>query len=324
MFSFKNFFSGSAPETPPQVVHPTFEAERIAALTPALARWKAFIKELDGEIVPFMVKVRTENMSACESFANHCRRVYYSPTACLRRAFEAAMGDPEYQALVYDMLPSFRRKTILGQWSTQRVVAALTHDEYKLAVADSDWKELTADFLIERFQPWAVYVNVFDFEDPTGLNRKLDGLYAGFEYHHDEVRIFCQMVGKDLFEPIDYHEFRLPEGELLGQAVEDWAYDMPYQSLLKETFAKEGLVAFDRFDAMKADYARAVGNIVFPLLAALFREEPKAQVLDYDSVEKRFEMPVDGVSISRYEVNLDFRKVTHLMHEELLPVMIPG
>ncbi len=325
MSFFKNLFFGSAPEVKEvRIVNSEVTRERIEFILPAIARWKDFIQEVDGDIVQFMVKVRSESMSTCESFAHHCRRVYYSPTASLRRAFEAALGDPEYQELVYEMLPSFRRKTILGQWGTQRVVAPLTREEYRLAKKGKEWRNVSTDFLIENFSPWAVYVKVYDFEDPTGLGRNLGAFYAGFEYHHDEVRIFCQMVGKDLFEPIDYHEFRMPIGSTLGESVDNWKYDMPYRTMLKEDFAKAGKISADKFDQMKDDYARQVGNILFPILVTLFKEEPEAKLMAYDTGLGQFVETEEPVEIGRYEVNLDFRKVNHLIRQKIVPVILPG
>lgn len=321
---FKKLFFGPAPVKEVRIVDSETTRERIAFIEPAIARWKDFIREVDGDIVQFMVKVRSESMSTCESFAHHCRRVYYSPTASLRRAFEAAMGDPEYQALIYEMLPSFRRKTILGQWGTQRVIAPLTLEEYQKAVTRKDWRKVSTDFLIENFAPWAIYIKVYDFEDPTGMGRKLGGLYAGFEYHHDEVRLFCQMVGKDLFEPIDYHEFRMPAGSTFGESVDSWKDDMPYRTMLREAFAKEGKIGADKFDQINLDYAHKVGNIVFPLLVTLFQEEPEAKTMAYDTGIGKFVETDEPVALGRYEVNLDFRKVDHLIRQKIVPVVLPG
>ncbi len=297
--------------------------DRRQLIDPAVKRWDEFFQSMEGNIVPFMVKVRTESMSVCESFCNHCRRVLYSPTASLRRAFEEALGDAEYSNLVYDLLPSFRQKTILGQWGMQRVVVPLTENDLQKIVSNESWKTLSTDALIEAFSPWAIYVCLPGFVDPTGMDRKLTGAYIGFEYHHDEVRLFCQMVGEDLFEPVDYQEFRLPQGVALGEALEVWEYDMPYRTLLCETLSQQGKVSFGDFMSMKQRYAQTVGRIAFAVSSALFAEgNPDIRIFESDNgTLKKFEE--DGNPLAREDVNLDFRKVDYHIRQPDFVVALP-
>lgn len=209
-------------------------------------------------------------------FEEHAPNVAPFVEQALRVPFFSSEAEARKMTLEH-FVPPFLRTWLEPQWAIQKVIGVVPSSELEQLLGTKWWRDYTADFILERFKPWSIYISFNDMADPTGSDRLYEGAYVTFDWQDGELRLVIQhMTRTGVCNPALYHSYPFPKGRSLVEIVENYAYDSPYAPLV-ESLDVEG----DMREVLRHS-GRVIACRVLPLLIAMLSEDFERVMLKID------------------------------------------
>lgn len=251
-------------------------------------------------------------------FGKYADRVFMPPSAFVaeqRRGLAENGGSPEELARRDEEMPDQLAQLVVVNWAVEKLCVSFSKSVLAAVRGnDSWWRDVTADWLLERYKAWSMYLRL-----PCGDEEERGGYVTGITADGEGLALYCQHVRPDGGMPPDvYFEIPLTCGKTLGEIQSELVYDhVALEALAKRDDRVHGDVG--EFRRRQTFMLRALAEMILPLLVAALGDDYERRCFRWTpSVEERIDL---GSEIPFHDPQADREALREALYDEYLRIV---